>query len=74
MARDVARDQCRADLLGLERVDLLVHRADADALCVIEYRTVDRAGYVVERELRFAARIDDGVELFKLRQDVAEIQ
>ena len=62
MARDIARDQRGAELSRLERRDLLVDRADARALLVVEHRAAERARNMVFGELGGRARIEDRIE------------
>src|SRR5208282_1881205 len=45
-ARNVVCDQRRTDLFGLER-RLLIKRADARTLGIVQYRAIDRAGDVI---------------------------
>ena len=63
----VLRNQCRADLARLERRHLLVNRADACALLIVERRTVHRAGNMIDGEFRGRTHIDDFVEIFEFR-------
>ena len=42
--RNIARNQRRADAFGFERANLLVERADRDALFIVEHWAVNRAG------------------------------
>src|SRR5579862_3845496 len=65
MPGDVFCHQRSAELLRVEGRDLLVDRADARALLVVEHRAGDRAGNVVLGELGGRARVDDGVERAK---------
>ena len=65
---DVARNQRRAFLLGLERTGLLVQGADLGALRIIQHRAVDGARNMVFGELRGAADIDDGVVAAEIGQ------
>ena len=62
MKGNVLRHQRRAELLRLEGRELLVDRADARALLVVEDGAGDRARDVVVGELGGRARVDDGVE------------
>ena len=57
----VHRHLRRAELLGVERRDLLVDRADARALLVVEHRAGEGAGDVVLGVLGGRARIEDRV-------------
>ena len=63
MLRRVLGEERRAQLLSLERGDLLVHGADLRALGVVEHRRRDCAGDVVLGKLGGRAHIDDGVEI-----------
>ncbi len=58
MQRDVARDIRRAATARLERGLLTIHRAHFDALDIGEYRAIDRAGQVIDREFSFGANVD----------------
>ena len=66
VARDVGGHQRTAEAAGVEGRLLLVHRADDDALVVVEHRQVDRAGNVVFGELGGRARVDDLVKAGQL--------
>ena len=66
MAGNVARHQCGADLARLERRHLLVQRADADALRVVQYRAVGRARDVVFGILGRRTHVDDAIEFGEL--------
>jgi hypothetical protein len=66
VACHVARDQFRADLLRLERRDLLVQRPDLGALDVVQHRRGDRAGDVILREFRGRACVDNGIEVAEI--------
>ena len=70
VAGDVARDQRGAQLARLERVHLLVHRAHAHALVVVQARPVQGAGQAVDGVFALAAGVDDGAEFAQPRQRV----
>ena len=63
VARDILGHQRRAELLGIERRELLVHRADLDALGVIEHRRGNGAGNMIFGVFRRRARIDQRIGL-----------
>ena len=63
---DIARHQRSTHLVGLERRHLLVQRANANALLVIQHRAVDGAGDVVFGEFRRGAHVDNLVKLIEL--------
>ena len=62
----VFRDKGAAELLRLERRNLLIQSAHFGALGVVQHRRRDRAGNVVERVFRGRARVDDRVEVLEL--------
>ena len=59
---DVLRHQRGAELLRVERGDLLVQRADPRTLLVVEHGRRDRARHVVLGVLGRGAHVDDRVE------------
>jgi hypothetical protein len=69
MGSDIARDQHRAELFRLEAADLLVHGADLHPLCIVQHRAIDGAGNMVFGKFRWAAGIDDRVELLEPGKD-----
>ena len=62
MGRDIARRQGCSALFGLKRVDLLVQRAYAFALFVVQRGPIDCAGQVVFGVFAFAAGVNQGVK------------
>ena len=66
MPGNISGHQRGAELLRLEGRDLLVDRADAHALLVVEHRAGDRAGHVVLGEFGGRAHVDDLVKLGQL--------
>ena len=62
VARDVARDQRGAGFFRVERRNLLVDRADARALRIVEHRAVHRTRDMVQCVLGGRAHVDDLVE------------
>ncbi len=66
MLRDIARHHRRAHAGGLERRDLLVHRADDHPLFVAQHRRVDRSWNVVFSEFERRAHIHDFIESCQL--------
>ena len=71
-AGDVARDQRGADALGLERGLLLVDRAHAGALHVVQHGGGDRSGQAVFGVLGGAARIEDRVVAVERRERLVD--
>ena len=63
VARDILGHQRRAEFLGIERRELLVHRADLDALGVIEHRRGNGTGNMIFGVFRRRARIDQRIGL-----------
>ena len=63
----VFRDQRGADLLGFEHRYLLVKRADAGALLIVQHRHAQRIGQVIFGKFTRRAGIDDGIEFGELR-------
>ncbi len=61
--RDIARDIRGAAASRLERRLLAIHRSYLDALFVGEHGAIDRPREMIQRELGFAANIDQGIEL-----------
>ena len=59
---NIAGGQRSPPLFGLERVDLLVERADLDTLVVVQRGPVDGARQVVFGKFGFRARVDNSVE------------
>jgi hypothetical protein len=66
MARDVLRDQRRAELFRLEHRNLLVEGADPGAFLVIQHRHADRVGQVVFGKFGRCAGVDQGIEFGEL--------
>jgi hypothetical protein len=66
VARNVSRNQRRTEFFRLEHRDLLVQRADAGALLVIQHRHAEGARQAVFGEFARCARIDDGVKFGEL--------
>jgi hypothetical protein len=66
MAGEVLGQQRRAELLGVERRDLLVERADLRALGVVEHRRRNRSGDMVLGEFGRRSDVDNAVELLEI--------
>ena len=64
---DVLRDQPCTQPLGFEGPMLGVQGAHCGALRIVQYRSTDGAGHMVQRIFRGTARVEDRIEIIQPR-------